>query len=90
MNAMGDNSIDNADALHTGFDRIIELERRKRMLADDISVVYANMKSQGFDVAALKLVVKAAMETEEKRKKDEGKYAAAHVLAAPLQIALPF
>ncbi len=39
-------------------DRIVRLEEEKKSLADDIKDVYAEAKAQGFDVKALRRVVK--------------------------------
>lgn len=52
-------------------DRIVRLEEEKKGLANDIKDIYAEAKSNGHDVAALRIVVKRAMEDAEKKQKRE-------------------
>jgi len=49
------------------FDRIVNLEKEKQALADDIKEVYAEAKQEDIDVKALRLAVKRHLESDEKR-----------------------
>lgn len=60
---------DAAGLLRSLRDRIVRLEEEKRAIAEDIKGVYAEAKSQGFDVKALRVVVKRAMEDETSKAK---------------------
>ena len=50
-------------------DRIVQLEEEKAERAEDIRGVFAEAKGNGFDPAALRVVVKEKREDNEKRKK---------------------
>lgn len=50
-------------------DRIVRLEEEKKSIADDIKGIYAEAKGQGFDVKAVRVVVKRAMEDEAQKVK---------------------
>lgn len=60
---------DAAGLLRSLRDRIVRLEEEKKSIAEDIKGVYAEAKSQGFDVKALRVVVKRAMEDESAKAK---------------------
>jgi uncharacterized protein (UPF0335 family) len=51
--------------------RIKSLETEKRERAEDIREVYSEAKNAGHDIPALRIVVKRALETDEKRNKRE-------------------
>lgn len=52
-------------------ERIVRLEEDKKAIADDIKDVYAEAKGNGFDIAALRVLVKEQMEDAAKRSKRE-------------------
>lgn len=58
-----------AEILRSMRDRIVRLEEEKKAIADDVKSVYAEAKSQGFDVKALRIVVKRAMEDQQAKAK---------------------
>lgn len=51
--------------------RIGTLLDEKKQISDDVADVYSEAKSQGFDVPALRAIVKAQREDAEKRKSRE-------------------
>ena len=57
--------------LRSVVDRIVRLTGEKRGLSDDIRDIYTEAKSNGYDAAALRIVVKRAMEDAEARQKRE-------------------
>jgi len=59
------------DQLRTIVARIERLEEEKAALAADLREVYAEAKSNGFDVKALKTVVRIRKQDENKRKEEE-------------------
>ncbi len=65
-------------------DRIVRLEEERAGLGGDIKDIYAEAKSVGYDVAALRLVVKREREDAEKREKRE----TAEQIAAAMEAAL--
>lgn len=62
----GDNSREQIKSI---VERIVRLEEEKRTFADDINGIYAEAKSNGFDAAALRIVVKEKMADKAKRDK---------------------
>jgi uncharacterized protein (UPF0335 family) len=52
-------------------ERIEKLEEEKKALADDVREVYAEAKGVGFDVKALRTVVRLRMQDSEERKEHE-------------------
>jgi uncharacterized protein (UPF0335 family) len=52
-------------------ERIEKLEEEKKALADDIREVYGEAKGAGFDVKALRTVVRLRMQDSEDRKEHE-------------------
>ncbi len=52
-------------------ERIEKLEEEKKALADDVREVYAEAKGVGFDVKALRAVVRLRMQDGEERKEHE-------------------
>jgi len=52
-------------------ERIEKLEEEKKALADDVREVYAEAKGVGFDVKALRTVVRLRMQNSEERKEHE-------------------
>lgn len=63
---IGDNT---KEQLRSIVDRIERLEEEKKQIASDIKDVYAESKSNGFDVKALRKVVR--LRTQDKAKRDE-------------------
>lgn len=59
------------DQLRTIVARIERLEEEKAALAADLREVYAEAKSNGFDVKALKQVVRIRRQDENKRREAE-------------------
>ncbi|MGC2410231.1 MAG: DUF2312 domain-containing protein [Methyloceanibacter sp.] len=59
------------DQLRTIIARIERLEEEKAALAADLREVYAEAKSNGFDVKALKTVVRIRKQDENKRREEE-------------------
>ena len=52
-------------------ERIEKLEEEKKALAEDIREVYGEAKGAGFDVKALRTVVRLRMQDNEERKEHE-------------------
>lgn len=52
-------------------ERVEKLEEEKKTYADDIRDVYAEAKSNGFDVKALRSVVKIRKQDTDKRKEEQ-------------------
>jgi uncharacterized protein (UPF0335 family) len=52
-------------------ERIEKLEEEKKALAEDVREVYAEAKGVGFDVKALRTVVRIRMQDSEERKEHE-------------------
>jgi uncharacterized protein (UPF0335 family) len=59
------------DQLRTIITRIERLEEEKAALAADLREVYAEAKSDGFDVKALKTVVRIRKQDENRRREEE-------------------
>ncbi len=59
------------DQLRTIIARIERLEEEKAALAADLREVYAEAKNNGFDVKALKTVVRIRKQDEKKRREEE-------------------
>lgn len=59
----------NSEMLRSFVDRLTSLAEQRAAMGEDIADVYSEAKSQGFDKAALKTVVKIAMEGADKRVK---------------------
>jgi uncharacterized protein (UPF0335 family) len=66
----GHNSV-SADQLRAYIERIERLEQEKRELAEDIKEVYGEAKGAGFDVAAIRAIIRRRKEDVEKRKERE-------------------
>lgn len=63
---------DNARAqIKSIIERIERLEAEKKAIADDIKDVYAEAKGNGFDVKALREIVRIRKQDEEDRKEHE-------------------
>ena len=60
-----------ADELRLLIERIERLEEEKKALADDIKDVYAEAKGNGFDVKALRTVVRMRKQDTDERKEQE-------------------
>jgi uncharacterized protein (UPF0335 family) len=52
-------------------ERIEKLEEEKKALAEDVREVYAEAKAAGFDVRALRVVVRLRLQDNEERKEHE-------------------
>ena len=59
------------DQLKAIIERIERLEEEKKALADDIRDVYGEAKSTGFDVKALRTIIKMRKEDTDERKEHE-------------------
>jgi uncharacterized protein (UPF0335 family) len=59
------------DQLKAFIERIERLEEEKKVIADDVRDVYAEAKANGFDVKALRTVVRMRKEDAEQRKEHE-------------------
>ena len=59
------------DQLKAIIERIERLEEEKKTIADDIRDVYAEAKANGFDVKALRQVVRLRKQDVEERKEQE-------------------
>lgn len=59
------------DHLKAFVERVERLEEEKKALADDIRDVYAEAKGNGFDVKALRAVVKLRKQDADKRREHE-------------------
>lgn len=83
------NSIDD-EKLRGLFDRIVSEETRKRDCAEAVKEIYDEAKSSGFDLPALREIVKAHFIAEDakKRAKAEAKAELAQVYADALQLKL--
>ena len=57
--------------LRSFVERIEKLEEEKKALAEDVREVYAEAKGVGFDVKALRTVVRLRMQDNEERKEHE-------------------
>lgn len=69
---MSDNIGDNAkQQIRSIVERIERLAEEKQTIADDIKDVYAEAKGNGFDVAALRAIVKLRKEDAAKRAERE-------------------
>ncbi len=65
-------------------ERLTNLETEKRESAEDIREVLKEAASAGYDVPALRIVVKRALEADDKKKKRE----TAEEIAASMMVAL--
>jgi uncharacterized protein (UPF0335 family) len=59
------------DHLKAFVERIERLEEEKKALADDIKDVYGEAKSSGFDVKALRTIIRMRKEDTDERKEHE-------------------
>lgn len=59
------------DQLRAIVERIERLEEEKKSIADDIRDVYAEAKANGYDVKALRAVVKLRKQDADKRREHE-------------------
>ena len=59
------------DQLKAFIERVERLEEEKKAIADDIRDVYAEAKGNGFDVKALRAVVKMRKEDADERREHE-------------------
>jgi len=66
---MSDSNVD--ERLQSFVTRVVNLETEKRERAEDIREVYSEAKSAGHDIPALRIVVKRALESADKRAKRE-------------------
>jgi uncharacterized protein (UPF0335 family) len=78
MSEIGSNS---NGQLKSIVERIERLEEEKKVIADDIKDVYAESKSSGFDVPALKAIIA-------RRRKDQEKLAAHELIVETYDAAL--
>ena len=59
------------DQLKAVVERVERLEEEKKALSDDIRDVYAEAKGHGFDVKALRTIVKLRKQDTDERKEQE-------------------
>jgi uncharacterized protein (UPF0335 family) len=59
------------DQLKAFIERVERLEEEKKALADDIRDVYAEAKGSGFDVKALRTIVRMRKQDADERKEQE-------------------
>jgi uncharacterized protein (UPF0335 family) len=59
------------DHLKAFVERVERLEEEKKTIADDIKDVYAEAKANGFDVKALRAVVRLRKQDADERKEQE-------------------
>jgi uncharacterized protein (UPF0335 family) len=59
------------DQLKAFVERIERLEEEKKALADDIKDVYGEAKAMGFDVKALRVIIRMRKEDTDERKEHE-------------------
>jgi uncharacterized protein (UPF0335 family) len=59
------------DQLKAVIERIERLEEEKKAIADDIKDVYAEAKANGFDVKALRTIVRLRKQDSDERKEEE-------------------
>jgi uncharacterized protein (UPF0335 family) len=57
--------------LRSFVERIEKLEEEKKVLADDVREVYAEARSAGFDIKALRAVVRLRLQDSEVRREHE-------------------
>jgi len=72
MSEIGHNSTNFAkDQLKAFVERIERLEEEKKTISDDIRDVYAESKSNGFDVKALRAVIRLRKQDAQERREQE-------------------
>jgi uncharacterized protein (UPF0335 family) len=59
------------DQLRAFVERIERMEEEKKAIADDIKDVYAEAKAHGFDVKALRTIVRLRKQDTDERKEQE-------------------
>ncbi len=59
------------DQLKSVVERVERLEEEKKAIADDIKDVYAEAKAHGFDVKALRTIVRLRKQDTDERKEQE-------------------
>jgi uncharacterized protein (UPF0335 family) len=59
------------DHLKAFVERVERLEEEKKTISDDIRDVYAEAKANGFDVPALRVIVRLRKQDVEKRREQE-------------------
>ena len=62
------------EQLKSFIERIERLEEEKKAIADDIKDVFAEAKANGFDVKALRTILKIRKEDVDERKEHEAKF----------------
>ena len=60
-----------ADRLKSFIERIERLEEEKQTISDDIKEVYAEMKGNGFDVKAVRAIVRLRKKDQAERQEEE-------------------
>jgi uncharacterized protein (UPF0335 family) len=78
------------DQLKYIIERIERLEEEKAALSSDIKDVYAEAKSNGFDVKALRAIVKIRKEDGDKRAEEAAILATYMHALGMIQVELPF
>jgi len=71
MSGVGHNSAFASDQLKSIIERIERMEEEKKAIADDIRDVYAEAKGNGFDVKALRAIVRLRkLDVDERREQE--------------------
>ena len=73
---MQNNNEDNAQVVAVGqlrsfIERIERLEEEKKTISDDIKEVYAEVKGSGFDVKAVRTVIRMRKKEDHERQEEE-------------------
>lgn len=71
MSEIGHNSGAAKDQLKSIVERIERLEEEKKTIADDIRDVYAESKGNGFDVKALRAIIRLRKQDAQERQEHE-------------------
>ena len=72
MSGVGHNSAFASDQLKSIIERIERMEEEKKAIADDIRDVYAEAKGNGFDIKALRTIVRLRkLDSDERREQEE-------------------
>lgn len=70
MSEIGDNSVPR-DQLRSIVERVERMEEEKKARADDIRDIYSEAKSNGFDVKALRTIVRMRRQDDDERRQQE-------------------
>lgn len=71
MSEIGDNSNASDERLRLLIERVETLEEEKKGIADDIKDVYGEAKGNGFDVKALRTIIRMRKQDADERQEQE-------------------